>query len=147
MPLYLTCKEIKFGVGDRIRVVQKIVEAKKNRQALFEGIVIAIKGGENPSFVVRRLGEQNIAIERIFPALLPSIEKVQVLKKGTPGVKHAKLYYLRSKSPREIEKIYTRASRKNKPVPQKPKVPVAKRKSVLKLKNAKNKTSKITSKH
>lgn len=142
MPLYITCKEVKFGVGDRIRVVQKIIEAEKSRQALFEGVVIAIKGGENPSFVVRRVGEQNISIERIFPALLPSIEKIQVLKIGTPGVKHAKLYYLRSKSPREIEKIYSRAARKNKPVPQKPKVPVAKRKSVLKSKDAKNKTSK-----
>lgn len=114
MPLFASHKEVKFGVGDKVRVVQKILEGEKNRQAIFEGIVIAIKGGENPSFAVRRIGEQNIGIERIFPLNLPSIEKIQVLKQGTTGVAHAKLYYTRSKSPREIEKIYSRASRKNK---------------------------------
>ena len=139
MALFLTCKDIQFGVGDRIRVVQKIVEAGKNRQAIFEGVVIAVKAGENPSFTVRRVGEQNIAIERIFPALLPSLEKIQVLKKGTPGVKHAKLYYLRTKSPREIEKIYSRASRKNK-------LPVVKTGHVLKSKHVKTKSPKVIAK-
>lgn len=115
MPLFITHKEVKFGVGDRIRVIQKITDGEKNRQAIFEGIVISIKGGVNQAFVVRRIGEQKVGIERIFPISLPSIERIEIIKKGTPGVKHGKLYYLRTKNPREIEKIYTRTSRKNKP--------------------------------
>lgn len=113
MPLFIKHKETEIGVGDRIKVTQKISEGEKARSVIFEGILMAIKSGQNPSIMVRRVGEQKIGIERIFPILMPSIEKIEVLKKGTAGVKHGKLYYLRSKSPREIEKIYARANKKN----------------------------------
>ena len=43
-----------------------------------------------------------IGVEKVFPLYLPSIEKVQVLKK--PKVRRAKLYYLRDKTSREIKK-------------------------------------------
>jgi len=112
MPLFIKHKDVSFGVGDRIRVTQKIVESGKNRSAIFEGIVISIKAGINPSFIVRRVGEQKIGIERIFPINLPSLDEVKVIKKGTQGVKHGKLFYLRKKSPREIEKIYSRAQKR-----------------------------------
>jgi large subunit ribosomal protein L19 len=106
---------IPFGVGDRIRVVQKIKEGEKERSASFDGMVIAIKGrGGNQTFTVRRLGEGKIGIERIFPVDSPTIEKVEVLRTGTPGVKRAKLYYLRRKSSSEIESIFSRATLKKK---------------------------------
>lgn len=105
MTLFANHKEVNFGIGDKIRVIQKI----KSRQAIFEGIVIAIKGREeNQSFTVRKIGIQKIGIERIFPVNLPSIEKIEVIKKGTAGVRRAKLYYIRGKSSKEIEKIYSR---------------------------------------
>ena len=100
--------------GQTIKVHQKIKEGAKIRTQVFEGIVIAIKSGINPSFVVRRIGEQKVGIERIFPINLPSLNDVKVIKKGTAGVRHGKLYYIRGKNPREIEKIYTRANRKSK---------------------------------
>ncbi len=112
MPLFTQHKDITFGVGDRVRVTQKIVESGKNRSAIFEGIVISIKSGQNPSFIVRRIGEQKIGIERIFPLNLPTLDDIKVIKHGTSGVKHGKLFYLRTKNPREIEKIYSRASRR-----------------------------------
>jgi large subunit ribosomal protein L19 len=112
MPLFIKHKEITFGIGDRIRVTQKIVEGGKNRSAIFEGIVISIKSGANPSFIVRRIGEQKVGIERIFPINLPSLDDVKVIKEGTPGVKHGKLFYLRTKNPHEIEKIYTRTQKR-----------------------------------
>ncbi len=112
MPLFIKHKDTAFGIGDRVRITQKIVEADKNRSAIFEGIVISIKSGINPSFIVRRVGEQKIGIERIFPLNLPSLDEIKVIKKGTPGVRHGKLFYLRTKNPREIEKIYTRAQKR-----------------------------------
>lgn len=107
-------KEIEFGVGDKIKVTQRIKEGDKERTSLFEGIVISIKGrGENQTFTVRRIGEQKIGIERIFPLLSPTIDKIEVARKGVYGVRRAKLYYIRHQAKREIEEIYTRSQRKN----------------------------------
>lgn len=112
MAIFIKHKEITFGVGDKVRVVQKIKERDKSRLAVFEGIVIAIKGRDkSKTFTVRRVGEQKIGIERIFPIDLPALEKIEVIKKGTSGVKRAKLYYLREKSAKEIEKIYSRVKK------------------------------------
>ena len=112
MALKLTHKTIEFGIGDRVRVHQKIKEGEKFRVAVFEGMVIKIKGEPTRKmFTVRRIGEAAIGVERIFPLDLPSIEKIEVVKKGTRGVKRAKLYYTREKSTKEIDKIYSRAKK------------------------------------
>ncbi len=113
MALKIKHKEIEFGIGDRVRVLQKIKEGGKMRNAAFEGIVIAIKNrGDNKSFTVRKVGDLNIGIERIFPIASPFIEEVTVVKKGTTGANRAKLYYIRDKNPREIAEIYSRANRR-----------------------------------
>lgn len=110
MALKISIKEIEFGVGDRIRVVQKVKDGDKSRESFFEGMVISIKGREpGKTFLVRRIGEAGIGIERIFPVNLPSIDKIIVVKKGTEGVKRSKLYYTRLKAPTEIEMIYKKA--------------------------------------
>jgi len=114
MSLYITHKDQKFGIGDKIRVTQKLSDGDKMRSAYFEGIVIAISGrDEGKTFTVRRIGEQKVGIERIFPILLPSIEKVEIIRHGTSGVRRSKLYFLRHSSPKEIEQIFTRAKIKN----------------------------------
>lgn len=101
--------EIKFSVGDRIKVTQRIKEGEKKRLQAFEGILLGIKGSkENTSITVRRIGEAQIGIERIFPLHSPTIEKIEVVKEGGRGVKQAKIYYVREKSKKEIEKIYSR---------------------------------------
>ncbi len=113
MSLTIKHKEIEFGIGDKIKVSQRIHEGEKERTQVFDGLVIAIKNrGDNKTFTVRKIGEAQIGIERIFPLFSPTIEKIEVVKKGVVGVKRAKLYYVRSKSPREIEKIYSRTHRK-----------------------------------
>jgi len=111
MALKITLKDIEFGVGDRVRVVQKIKEGDKSREAIFEGMVIGIKG-RNPgkTFMVRRIGEGGVGIERIFPLNLPTIDKVIVVKRGIEGVKRAKLYYTREKAPTEVEMIFKKAA-------------------------------------
>ena len=127
MAIDIKFKETSFGVGDVVRVHQNVSEGDKARKAIFEGMVIDIRGSEmGRSFVVRRIGSGNIGIEQIFPVESPTVEKVEVVREGKPGVRHAKLYYTRDKSKREIESIYTRAKRKNQ-VSEKPKKHVTKK--------------------
>jgi large subunit ribosomal protein L19 len=110
MSLIISHNDISFGVGDRIKVVQKIKEGEKERSATFDGLVIAIKGeAGGKTFTVRRIGEAKVGIERVFPVDSPSLEKVEVLKHGTAGVKRAKLYYLRKKPAGAQEEIFSRA--------------------------------------
>ena len=113
MSLRIKHNEVEFGVGDRIKVYQRIKEGEKTRVAFFEGMVLSISGKlDRKMFTVRRVGEAAIGIERIFPIALPSIEKIEVIKRGTRGVKQARLYYTRDKSTKEIDKIYSRNNRR-----------------------------------
>lgn len=126
MAIQAAIKETTFGVGDVVRVHQIIADKseseKGSRTQAFEGTVIGIKGhGIGKSFTVRRIGEQKIGIEMIFPVSSPVIERVEVVREGKRGTRHAKLYYTRAKSTREIEKIYTRSKRKGIKTEAKPK--------------------------
>jgi large subunit ribosomal protein L19 len=80
--------------GDMVRVYQKIKEGDKERVQVFEGLVIARKHGKGitSTITVRKI-ISGIGVERIFPVHLPTIEKIEVLKRGK--VRRAKLYYLR----------------------------------------------------
>jgi large subunit ribosomal protein L19 len=94
--------ETVFNVGDLVKLHLKIIEEGKERETVFNGLVIKIKGrGEEKTFTVRKIGAAQIGIERIFPLNSPWIKKIQVEKKGR--VRRAKLYYLRNKSPKEIK--------------------------------------------
>ena len=115
MALIAKHKDSEFAIGDTVSVVQELKEGDKTRKQVFEGVVIAIKGkGINKSFTVRRIGAQQVGIERIFPLASPIIEKVEVVRGGLLGVRRAKLYYIRDKSKKEIEKIYSRAVKREK---------------------------------
>jgi len=115
MALTAKHKGSEFAIGDTVSVMQEVKEGDKTRKQAFEGIVISIKGkGENKSFTVRRIGVQKVGIERIFPLAAPTIEKVEVVRKGLRGVRRARLYYIREQSQREVEKIYSRAKKREK---------------------------------
>ncbi len=84
-----------FNVGDTLRVFVKVVEGDKERIQPFEGVVIARRGGSiRGTFMVRKVSF-GIGVERIFPLHSPSIEKINVVRRGS--VRRAKLYYLREK--------------------------------------------------
>ena len=73
----------------------RIKEGEKSRLQAFEGTVIAKKhGGIEESFTVRRIS-YGIGVEKVFPLHAPSVEKVEVVRKGK--VRRAKLYYLRDR--------------------------------------------------
>lgn len=113
MALSIKHKETQFGVGDVVRISQRIKEGEKQRIQITEGTVISIKGrNENKTFTVRRIGAQQIGIERIIPLFSPTVEKIEIVRKGMQGVRHAKLFYIRKKSKRQIERIYSRSNKR-----------------------------------
>jgi len=98
---------IEFNAGDTVKVHYKIVEGDKSRVQPFEGIVISKKGtGASKTFTVRRIGADNIGVERIFPLYSPNIDKIEVISYGK--VRRAKLYYLRNRVGKAATKVKTR---------------------------------------
>ena len=84
-----------FRPGDTLRVNVKIKEGERERVQAYEGVCIARAGtGVHESFTVRKIsfGE---GVERLFPLLSPSIESIEVKRRGV--VRRAKLYYLRDR--------------------------------------------------
>ena len=80
--------------GDTIRVSQKIQEKDKGRLQAFEGLVIARKHGSEPGATITVRKEiSGVGVEKIFPIHSPTIDKIEVIKKGK--VRRAKLYYIR----------------------------------------------------
>lgn len=85
-----------FKAGDTLRVGIKIKEGDKTRVQNFEGVCIAVRGnGVDRTFTVRKMGANNIGVEKIFPLYSDSLEKIEVLRIGR--VRRAKLYYLRNR--------------------------------------------------
>ena len=83
-----------FDPGDTIRVNVRVREGEKERLQAFEGVCIARKnGGVSHTFTVRKVSG-GVGVERIFPIQSPSIESIQLVRRGR--VRRAKLYYLRN---------------------------------------------------
>ena len=85
-----------FKPGYVVRVHQKIKEGDKERIQIFEGLVIARKGGKgaNATFIVRKIAS-GVGVERIYPIHSPNIAKIEVVKEAS--VTQAKLYYVRKR--------------------------------------------------
>ena len=108
-----------FKIGDTVDVHVSIVETvevgrgkteEKERIQVFNGTVIARKGGGvRETFTVRRIvaGE---GVERTFPIHSPKIKQIEVKRMGR--VRRAKLYYLRDrtgKATRVKERIWDKS--------------------------------------
>ena len=84
-----------FRTGDTLRVHARIVEGGKERIQIFEGVVLKRQnGGVRETFTVRKISF-GVGVEKIFPVHSPSIEKIEVTRKGK--VRRAKLNYLRDR--------------------------------------------------
>jgi large subunit ribosomal protein L19 len=86
-----------FKAGDTINVHVKITEGNKERIQQFQGVVIQRR---NPStngetFTVRKISN-GVGVERIFPIISPSLDKIEVIRRG--AVRRARLFYLRNKT-------------------------------------------------
>lgn len=90
-----------FVIGDTVRVHNKIKEGSRERIQMFEGTVIAKRGGGiSETFTVRRVA-YGVGVEKTFPLHSPNVAKVDVIRSGK--VRRAKLYYLRGKSGKEAK--------------------------------------------
>lgn len=84
-----------FNVGDTVKVHVKVVEGKRERIQVFEGIVLKRQnGGSRATFTVRKIS-YGVGVERTFPVHSPRIEKIEVTRRGK--VRRAKLHYLRER--------------------------------------------------
>ena len=85
-----------FRPGDTLKVGVKVIEGDRTRVQNFEGVCIArANKGMGSSFTVRKIsfGE---GVERVFPLYSPTIEAIEVVRRGV--VRRAKLYYLRGRT-------------------------------------------------
>ena len=85
-----------FKSGDTVKVSVRITENGKSRIQIFEGVVIARRGGGvAETFTVRKMSG-SIGVEIIFPVQSPNVVSVEVVKKGK--VRRNKITYIRSRS-------------------------------------------------
>lgn len=85
-----------FGPGDTVKVHIRVKEGKRERIQIFEGVVIKRQnGGIRETFTVRKISF-GVGVEKIFPLHSPSVEKIEVTRKGK--VRRAKINYLRQRS-------------------------------------------------
>lgn len=103
--------------GDTVRIHQKIKEKDKERIQHFEGLIIARKHGKEmgATITVRKV-ISGIGVEKIFPIHSPTIEKIEIIKRGK--TRRAKLYYLREakgKRARLKKKEFTEVIAEEKP--------------------------------
>lgn len=83
-----------FQSGDTITVYYEIKEGSKTRTQFFRGVVIQRRGsGASETFTIRKMSG-TVGVERIFPVNLPSIQKIEVNKRGK--VRRARIYYFRN---------------------------------------------------
>ena len=85
-----------FAPGDTVIVNVNVVEGERKRTQSFEGVVIAKRNKSlNSSFIVRKVSSGE-GVERTFQTYSPSIDSIEVKRRG--DVRRATLYYLRDRS-------------------------------------------------
>jgi len=86
-----------FKAGDTVNVHVKIREGNKERIQQYQGTVIQRKnsGTAGETFSVRKVSN-GVGVERTFPLLSPSIDKIELVREGI--VRRARLYYLRGRA-------------------------------------------------
>jgi|TARA_B100000530_G_scaffold301736_1_gene223191 large subunit ribosomal protein L19 len=83
-----------FSSGDTITVYYEIREGDKKRTQFFKGVVLQRRGsGSTETFTIRKMSG-SIGVERIFPINSPSIQKIEVNKRGK--VRRARIFYFRN---------------------------------------------------
>lgn len=96
-----------YRAGDVVKVHRKIKEGEKERIQIFEGMVIAMKGGQSssPMMTVRKVSQGGYGVEIVVPINSPMIEKIDLVKRAK--VRRSKLYYVRDKAAKALRFKFT----------------------------------------
>ncbi len=71
-----------FGPGDTLKVNVKVTEGTRTRIQAYEGVCIGRAGGGlNENFTVRKISYGE-GVERVFPVYSPSIDSIEVVRRG-----------------------------------------------------------------
>jgi len=84
-----------FGPGDTVRVHVRVVGGGRERVQVYEGVVIARRGGGLRESITVRKVSFGVGVERIFPIHAPIVQRIEVIRRG--DVRRAKLYFLRGR--------------------------------------------------
>lgn len=97
--------EQKFCSGDVVKVFLRIKEGGKERTQIFEGLIIAVKGGQSstPTITVRKV-THDVGVEMILPIGSKNVEKIELVKRAK--VRRAKLYYVRTLTTKQSRMKY-----------------------------------------
>ena len=90
----ITARQLKkdvpaFSSGDTVKVSVRIIENKKERIQVFQGV------GVSETVTVRKISS-GIGVERTFPVYSPAIASIEVVKRGK--VRRSRINYLRKLS-------------------------------------------------
>ncbi len=84
-----------FNVGDTVKVYAKVKEGNRERNQVFEGVVIKRQnGGVRETFTVRK-SSNGVGVEKTWPLHSPVVSQIEVIRRGK--VRRAKLTYLRKR--------------------------------------------------
>ena len=116
-----------FHSGDVVKVFLRIKEGAKERTQIFEGLIIAVKGGQSssPTITVRKV-THDVGVEMIVPVGSKNVEKIELVKRAK--VRRAKLYYVRTLTTKQSRMKYKDIKDVNKK--DKPKVEAVKAEEV-----------------
>lgn len=104
----IKAEEIKPGMY--IKFSKSIKDGDKEKTQHIEGLVIARKHGKEPgaTITIRRIMD-GVGVEWILPVFSPKIKKIELVKAAR--VKRAKLYFLRTKSQKQIRAKLRKAAK------------------------------------
>ena len=94
---------VELKAGDMVKLFRKIKEGSKERTQVFQGTVIAIKGGQSSSKTITiRKVSFGVGVELVIPLSSPQVEKIEFVKRTR--ARRAKLYFVRDKSVKVLSK-------------------------------------------
>ncbi|MFA5130360.1 MAG: 50S ribosomal protein L19 [Patescibacteria group bacterium] len=110
--------------GMQIRVHQHISEqtakGMKDRIQVYEGLVLTVRGkNESKTMTVRKVSD-GVGVERIYPLILPSIEKIELVKQFK--VRRKNISFLKDKKKR-MKEVHSKLKAAN-PIPETKTAPV-----------------------
>ncbi len=93
-----------FSVGDTISITYKLREGGKERQQIFKGMLIKIRGDkpESKMITIRKISHSGTGVERIIPVNSPYLAMIKLVKKTT--YKKAKAYFVKNLSEQDVRR-------------------------------------------